>query len=134
MEKQDRLTRRNSDGDVTLIDEDSLPMVRLTERVSAALEKLASYEDAEEQGRLVRLPVKIGQKVYIVMNLSVGIEPWIEETTVCAVTFKDSHYPRYVWSFSTETTEPFHKSDIGKRVFLTHAEAEAALQALEAGR
>lgn len=128
----DRLTERDLIGAFVLIGVDSetgFGPVR-----GAVIDKLADYEDAEEQGRLVRLPVKIGQKVYIVMNLSVGIEPWIEETTVCAVTFKDSHYPRYVWSFSTETTEPFHKSDIGKRVFLTRAEAEAALQKLNAAQ
>lgn len=32
--------------------------------VGKAIEKLADYEDAEEQGLLVRLPVKIGDDIY----------------------------------------------------------------------
>lgn len=34
-----------------------------------ALEKLADYEDLEEQGLLVRLPVSIGTKVYMIASM-----------------------------------------------------------------
>lgn len=34
-----------------------------------ALEKLAEYEDLEEQGLLVRLPVSIGTKVYMIASM-----------------------------------------------------------------
>lgn len=47
----ERLTQRNEKGGITV------------ENVSAALEKLAQYEDAEESGRLA-LPCRIGDTVY----------------------------------------------------------------------
>lgn len=34
--------------------------------ISDALEKLAKYEDLEEQGRLVKLPCKVGDTVYVI--------------------------------------------------------------------
>lgn len=35
--------------------------------ISDALKKLADYEDLEEQGRLVKLPCKVGDVVYVKM-------------------------------------------------------------------
>ena len=35
------------------------------------LEKLADYEDLEEQGLLVRLPVKIGDDIYVIPSQSI---------------------------------------------------------------
>lgn len=128
MDKQDRLTRRNPDGDVTLIGEDSLPMVRLTERVSAALEKLASYEDAEEQGRLVRLPCKIGDIVYFlhgnVVERSVVIAYYIAKNRTEFLLTKTKVYSAYYVPVE----------QMGKTVFTTRAEAEAALQTLIAAQ
>lgn len=36
--------------------------------ISDALKKLADYEDLEEQGRLIKLPCKVGDTVYHVMQ------------------------------------------------------------------
>ena len=36
--------------------------------ISDALEKLADYEDLEEQGRLIKLPCKVGDTVYHVVQ------------------------------------------------------------------
>lgn len=33
--------------------------------ISDALKKLAEYEDLEEQGKLIKLPCKVGDKVYL---------------------------------------------------------------------
>ena len=41
------------------------------EQVAKWLKELKSYKDAEEQGLLVRLPVKVGDDVYIIPSLSV---------------------------------------------------------------
>ena len=46
--------------------EDKIPLVKVLsgEYLYPAIEKLADYEDLEEQGLLVRLPVKIGDDIY----------------------------------------------------------------------
>ena len=49
-----RLTVRNKNGDVGLInDKQSVTSIEVVENVEAALDKLAHYEDLEEQGRLI---------------------------------------------------------------------------------
>lgn len=68
------------------------------------LDRLAAYEDAEEQGLLVRLPCKVGDTVYI---------HWFEHDNVEVV------------------EKPFSYGMIpymGETVFLTREEAEAALK------
>ena len=74
------------------------------------IEKLAEYEDAEEQGLLLRLPCKVGDVVYDIARecgFEVGEERmWVEST-----------------KFSVRLLE-----HIGKDVFLTRAEAEKALE------
>ena len=88
------------------------------------LEKLTEYEDLEEQGRLVKLPCKIGTEVY-------DITWWddVEEKVVV----KGKAYYRTVRKHKI-TKFPFTYSDIndfGKTVFLTKAEAEQKLKEME---
>lgn len=99
------------------------------------LEKLATYEDAEEQGLLLRLPCKVGDKVY---NVS---ENFIEPCTVEVIYLADYadrdgnycnmaeiHYDRKDCPYvSTE----IYFTDIGKTVFLTREAAEAKLKEME---
>ena len=66
-----------------------------------ALEKLATYEDLEEQGLLVRLPCKVGTEVYYILG--------IPNKTPCTI-------DKCVFELSD-----VHK--IGKSLFLTRAEA-----------
>ena len=97
--------------------------------------RLKSYEDAEEQGLLLRLPCKVGDKVYqIIENF---IEPCTVETIFLG-NYRDGngnwcnmaeiHYDRddcpYV---STE----IYFTDIGETVFITETEAEAKLKEME---
>lgn len=102
----DRLTQRNDSGGITC------------DNVTAALDKLAAYEDAEKQGRLARLPCAVGDTVYSVYRGD------IKETKVQVITisqygleFQDGFRGNWV----------FHTDSIGKTVFLTAKEAEAAL-------
>lgn len=98
-------------------------------------EKLKYYEDAEEQGLLLRLPFKVGDKVYQIC------ENFIEPCTVDTIflgTYMDRngnwcnmaeiYYDRddcpYV---STE----MYFTDIGETIFLTETEAEAKLKEME---
>ena len=84
-------------------------------------EKLAAYEDTEEQGLLLRLPCKVGSNIYRITDDGVDVadcreirvadeEMYIESNTFCD------------WI-------SFDK--IGKTVFLTEAEAEAKLAEME---
>jgi hypothetical protein len=88
--------------------------------------RLKEYEDLEEQGRLVKLPCKIGDEVY-------NITWWdnVQEKIVV----KGKTYYRTVHKHKV-TKLPFTYSDIdnfGKTVFLAKSEAEEKLKELRGG-
>lgn len=89
--------------------------------LSNALDKLAHYEDLEEQGRLIELPCKIGDYVY---DISDGTA--YKTRILQFVMFEDHLACRTVSGFPD--VEAF-----GKRVFLTKAEAEAKLEEVKGG-
>ena len=94
------------------------------EIMTSICEKLGKYEDLEEQGRLVKLPCKIGTEVY-------DITWWdnVQEKVVV----KGKAYYRTVHKHKV-TKSPFTYSDIddfGKTVFLTKSEAEQKLKEME---
>ena len=112
----ERLTKRNSDGIVGT----ELKYYNYNNFQKMA-RKLAEYEDLEEQGRLVKLPCKIGTEVY-------DITWWdnVQEKVVV----KGKAYYRTVYKHKI-TKLPFTYSDIddfGKTVFLTKSEAEQKLK------
>lgn len=72
------------------------------------LEKLAEYEDLEEQGRLPKLPCKVGDNVYYILG--------IPNKTPCVI-------DKYTFELSDI-------NKIGKTLFLTREEAEAKLKEL----
>lgn len=83
------------------------------------LNKLAAYEDAEEQGRLIILPNKIGDKVYLAHRGRV------EELEIGNITDN---------VFYTRNTEngfrdvDLYPNDFGRYVFQTREAAEEALR------
>lgn len=79
------------------------------EEIDSVYRKLKDYEDAEEQGLLLRLPCKVGTDVYYILG--------IPNETPCTI---DS----CVFELSD-----IHK--IGKSLFLTREEAEAKLKEME---
>lgn len=83
--------------------------------VGEAVDKLAAYEDAEEQGLLYRLPCKIGDIVFAI----------VEECEDFYI--PDSNY----YTIYPERFALYMIEEIGKSVFLTEPEAEAALKALK---
>lgn len=100
------------------------------------LTKLGEYEDLEEQGRLIKLPCKIGDTVwdndygnpcaYTITGFSVGTgENYIDEP----VSSKEVVY--YYSNYSGTITGSFAVSELGKTVFLTQAEAEQKLKEME---
>ena len=102
-----------------------------------ALEKLATYEDLEEQGLLVRLPCKVGDTVwdndfgypvsYEINAFSYGycdsyVEPDIENEIIF-----------YYENYNGSITGAFPMSELGKTVFLTREEAEKKLEKMKNG-
>lgn len=108
------------------------------ELLKSALNKLADYEDLEEQGRLIKLPCKVGDTVwdndygrpcaYTITAFSFGE---CEEYICEPVTTKETVF--YYANSSGSITGSFAESEIGKSVFLTKSEAEAKLEELRGG-
>lgn len=102
------------------------------------LEKLAEYEDLEEQGRLIKLPCKVGDTVwdndygrpcaYTITAFSFGE---CEEYICEPVTTKEVVF--YYTNSSGSITGSFAESEIGKSVFLNQSEAEEKLKELRGG-
>lgn len=94
-----------------------------------AADKLAAYEDAEEQGRLVIFPCKVGDALYApTRNI-------ISEFRVSQFDFGgyEKSYLWVNWHLTKGFTSNFRidgikASEIGKTVFLTREEAEVALK------
>ena len=98
----ERLTKRNSVGTVGA---NELRYYNYND-FQKIVQKLAEYEDLEEQGLLLRLPCKVGDTVYYILGIPTETPCVIESCT-------------------------FELSDIyriGKTLFLTQAEAEQKLK------
>lgn len=99
-------------------------------------EKLKAYEDLEEQGLLLRLPCKVGDTVYEIKdyldceynyNCPLG---YAEGKYNCEKGYYCNH--KYKRFFTNETPFDIKMIDkIGKTVFLTREEAEAALEKMK---
>lgn len=103
------------------------------EEIDAVYRKLKEYEDAEEQGLLLRLPCEVGDKIFLDFA---GFGKDIDEFTV-----KDFHldcfengetilFCDYESNDSTLSGQ-IDVMEFGKSVFLTKEEAEAKLKEME---
>lgn len=87
--------------------------------------KLKDYEDLEEQGRLVKLPCKVGDTLYrLVPNL---YRKYVEIKIAQFVINENGIY------FITNKGVSWSVGKIGKTIFLTKSEAEAKLKELRGG-
>lgn len=114
----DRLTKVTGNDKVKLInfsDEVEEKYPDFSERLELMFEKLAYYEDLEEQGRLVKLPCKVGDTVYKVDRVSEKIK----QHKVIGFGDEQVAFDNYKYCFL---------SLFGKTVFLTKEEAEAELK------
>ena len=91
--------------------------------VSDALDKLAHYEDLEQQGRLIELPCKVGDTVYRIFAYCDS-----ESGAVCSVHTCPCDYKNYEIFEKKFEISDFDK--FGKTIFLNKAEAEAKLKEL----
>lgn len=73
-----------------------------------AIQKLAEYEDLEEQGLLLRLPCKVGSTVYHIVNKRISEVENVDLFFICLCV-----------------------AEFGKTIFLTQEEAEQKLKEME---
>ena len=99
--------------------------------LKAMIEKLAAYEDAEEQGLLLKLPCKVGDTVYAYCS-EFGILPYVVDCIVINehITFQRSSYSNPIGDCPSECLDEIEPdiTDFGKTAFLTQAEAEQKLK------
>lgn len=100
------------------------------EKILKLAEKLKDYEDAEENGLLLRLPCKVGDIVWEVNAERKIISKFVIESITT--------YPCNVIQFNWTLLEGiyknvvgFSKAELGKTVFLTKEEAEDKLKEME---
>ena len=96
--------------------------------------KIKEYESLEEQNKLLKLPCAVGDTVYEVQDFRKRIQPY----TIIAVHVSNCGN-LYGWEFKDgkgvySNVNGFSEYDLGKSVFLTREEAEAALKELERGK
>ena len=92
--------------------------------IAQCLKKLQEYEDAEEQGLLLRLPCPIGTTVY-------NTTWWDDVTEKVDVDGKTFYRTVHKHKVSKSTFSLVDIYDFGKTVFLTKAEAEQKLKEME---
>ena len=137
----ERLTKRSEEGYANYpkcFEEPCLGMGDCLDKkcdlMSEVCEKLAAYEDLEEQGLLVRLPCKVGTKVYAISSFLDCIynyehckatQEWkCEEDIQC-------EYEKRLYCVKEIKFCLTLKSAIGKTVFLTREEAEKKLEEMK---
>lgn len=95
--------------------------------------KLAEYEDLEEQGKLLKLPVAVGDTVYVIpskanykLNIINGYSKnnRVYEQIVNRIEISDTGYLLVTCDGMASVVDVFYK----KSWFLTREEAEAALK------
>ena len=100
--------------------------LRCIKKLVSEVEQYKAYNDLEEQGLLLRLPCKIGTKVY-------NITWWDDVQKKVVVKGKTYYRTIHKHKVSKSTFGYTDIEEIGKTVFLTKSEAEAKLKELRGG-
>ena len=98
--------------------------------LKAIVEKLAAYEDAEEQGLLLKLPCKVGDTVYAI---GFNNKPVVYESVVLNILIAEKEIIFNVKVDEFGINSQLKQSMFGKTVFLTKVEAEQKLKEMESG-
>lgn len=118
---------------LTMKTEDGYERVSIRTKNQQLIDKLAYYEDLEEQGRLVILPCKVGDTIYAVGET-------VKEYKVISVGYLSNKATNRS-EFCIETLPvngsrvvvAFYDKEFGKNVFLKKSEAEEKLEELRGG-
>ena len=107
-------------------------------QVSEYLRKLKDYEDLDEQGRLIKIPCKLGDTVWQIMVVGVqgkNIKYCIFKAVVTTISV--DYQMNFLLSTITEDEERYRNevtsTAIGETMFFTKSEAEAKLKELRGG-
>lgn len=135
-----RLTKRSADGTaVWFVDHEKdgleLEPCEMEYRHSGmAIRRLAEYEYLEEQGRLLKLSCKTGNKLYWIADAGLDqTYELIEEVEVSVISFNGNSLQ--LW-FSDEEEKEFpvlESSEIGKKLFFSYKDAEKAMKCVRRG-
>ena len=101
---------------------------RGTFEATACVERLAEYENAEADGRLLELPCRVGDIVWYLQEQYSG--KWIAKPATVS-SFQFDRFLRIYCIEERQNTQAFWEKDFGKSVFLTKEAAEAALKEME---
>lgn len=92
--------------------------------IAQCLKKLQEYEDAEEQGLLMRLPCKVGDMLYAIDGNNIQI---LEAQNDIALVSGEL----CLFAENERFADYVCYKDIGRTVFFTQAEAEQKLKKIE---
>ena len=133
----DRLTIRDKNGEAHMICKqmcgdyghqcDGQVDVDMCQRY-VAFDKLAEYEDLEEQGLLLKLPCKVGDTVYAI---GFNNKPVVYESVVLSILITEKEIVFNVKVDEFEINSQLKQSMFGKTVFLTQDEAEEKLKGMK---
>ena len=121
----ERLTERERNVDGTGVAKEEITDGLLKPFADKILTKLADYEDLEEQGLLVRLPCKVGEKLWCIVDSAIR-ELRVHHFDMPAFGTTDIVF-RYADGFKLER----FVGEIGKTVFLTREAAEKKLEEMK---
>ena len=96
------------------------------EEIDAVYRKLKDYEDLEEQGRLIKLPCKVGDIVYIAETVLV-------EAMCIRIQLDGDRNGIWINAKEYPCDRRISFKAFGKTVFLTKSEAEERLKELRGG-
>lgn len=126
-----RFTERDEYGNADIIGVSSLDLqfnLALEEfnKVTNALNKLADYEELEEQKKLMKLPCAVGDTVY---RINKGKkEPIIPMRVIGIAIRNENELVIQTKDIADDNHNLYSKNSIGKTVFLTKEAAEAAVK------
>ena len=92
------------------------------------IDKLAEYETAEEEGRLVVLPCNVGDTVYLIDDIDCVFE---RESIVTEIEIDKDGVTIMIQDEIPICSSGYNLSDFGEIVFLTREEAEKALKEIK---
>ena len=133
-----RLTDKNPCNNCNLYNPCTGPCDKWHKWNSSMLSKLAAYETAEEEGRVIMLPCKIGSAVYLICHRYTECSKYGEcfeeySCSGCEEWDCDSRKEYYIHINQSVSLEwivrNMRMENFGKTVFLTMEEAEKALKA-----
>ena len=125
----ERLTTTSNKGGVAFtFDLDITCRPSEAQKILELAERLKDYEDLEEQGLLLKLPCKVGTKVYAFLQS----DNHFTECQINKIEIKPTIYGKMCYFIEPTGHRGclyrYFEDDFGKTVFLTQAEAEKKLK------